>query len=110
MSPLKNRRQNAPCKLAFFGLLALVNAATAATLCVNPGGTQGCYKTIGTAVSAANVNDRINVGPGQYAEDVIVTKSLALVGSGPSATIINAIGLANGIYINGLDNGGLSNV
>jgi parallel beta-helix repeat protein len=90
--------------------LGLAHSAAAATLCVNPGGTSGCYTTIGAAISAAAANDTINVGPGQYTEDVVVTKALTLVGSGANATVINAKGLANGIYVNGLDNGGLSGV
>lgn len=95
-----------------FGVLSLglAHSAAAATLCVNPGGTSGCYTTIGAAISAAAANDTINVGPGQYTEDVVVTKALTLVGSGANATVINAKGLANGIYVNGLDNGGLSGV
>jgi len=92
------------------GLLALSHAAIAATLCVNQGGTSGCSATIGAAVSAAKANDRINIGAGQYSESVIVTKPLSLVGAGSGSTIINAKGLANGIYIDGLDNPGMSNV
>jgi hypothetical protein len=80
------------------------------TLCVNPGGTSGCYTTIGAAVSAAAAGDQVTIGAGQYAESVTVTKSMSLVGAGATSTIINAKGLANGIYIDGLDNPGLSNV
>ena len=82
-----------------FVALGLSQSATAAMLCVNPSAANGCYATIGAAVTAANANDQINIAPGQYAEDVIVTKPLALVGAGSDATIINARGLANGIYI-----------
>jgi len=91
---------------------ALLHApfAAAATLCVNPGGTSGCYITIGAAVSAAKAGDQINVGIGQYTEDVVITKPLSLVGAGAESTIINAKGLANGIYVDGVDNGGLTNV
>lgn len=88
----------------------LGNFAVAATVCVNPGGTSGCSATIGAAVAAAKAGDRINIAGGQYAEDVVVNKPLALVGAGSGSTIINAKGLANGIYIDGLDNGGLTNV
>ncbi len=88
----------------------LSNLAMAATLCVNPGGTSGCYATIGAAVTAAKPGDRISIAGGQYAEGVVVNKPLALVGAGSGSTIINAKGLANGIYIDGLDNPGLSNV
>jgi parallel beta-helix repeat protein len=91
--------------LAGFG-----HPAAAKTLCVNPAGTSGCYTTIGAAVSAASANDQINIGPGQYAEDVVVTKPLSLVGAGAGSTTINARGLANGVYVNGLDNSGLFGV
>lgn len=84
--------------------------AMAKTLCVNPGSTSGCYTTIGAAVSAAAANDQINISPGEYAEAVVLNKPLALVGSGADATIINAHGLAHGIYVDGLDNPGMTGV
>jgi len=83
---------------------------SAATLCVNPGGTGGCYTTIGAAVKAASSGDTVNVGSGQYAEGVIIGKTISLIGAGSDSTIINAKGQANGIYVDGLDNGGLFNV
>ena len=82
----------------------------AATLCVNPGGTGGCFAKIGDAVAAAAKNDTIQVAAGVYAEDVVIGKPLSLVGAGRSSTIINAKGLANGVYVDGLDNRGLTNV
>ena len=84
--------------------------AGATTWCVNPGGTNGCLAKIGLAVSAAMPNDTINVAPGTYKEDVVIGKALSLVGANARKTIINASGLSNGIYIDGLDNPGLSNV
>ena len=84
--------------------------ASAANLCVNPGGTSGCSATIGAAVAAAKAGDQINVAPGQYSEDVIVSKSISLIGAGGGATIVNARGLSNGIYVDGLDNPGLASV
>ena len=92
------------------GLAALGNIAMGATLCVNPGGTTGCTTTIGAAVSAAKANDRINVAAGQYSEQVMITKPLSLVGAGTDSTFINAKGLSIGIYVDGLDNPGLSGV
>lgn len=91
----------------------IVDAQTllfAATLCVNPGGTGGCFSTIGAAVAAAAKNDTIEVAAGVYKEDVVIDKPLSLVGAGRSDTIINAKGLANGVYVDGLDNPGLANV
>jgi len=89
------------------GVMVLSVPAIAATLCVNPGGSSGCSATIGAAVSAANAGDTINIGPGSYTEGVVVTKPLSLVGAGADATIINAKGQPNGIYVDGLDNPGL---
>lgn len=84
--------------------------AVAATLCVNPGGTKGCYSKIGIAVSKAKPNDTINVASGIYKEDVVIGKALSLIGANASNTVIDATGLSNGVYVDGLDNPGLSNV
>jgi Right handed beta helix region len=104
----QSARANASLICSMFTLSLVPSMAK--TLCVNPGGTSGCYTTISAAVSAAAAGDHVSIGAGQYAESVTVTKTLALVGSGATSTIINAKGLANGIYIDGLDNPGLSNV
>jgi hypothetical protein len=106
------------CLLVVATLIAgICQSATAATLCVNPGGTSGCYSTIGAAVGQARMDyihdgtiDTINVAPGIYMEDVIIRTPLSLVGAGRGQSIINAVGLANGIYIDGIDNPGLSKV
>src|SRR6516225_332298 len=91
-------------------LAGIAQTAAAATLCVNPGGTKGCLATIGAAVAAAAPNDTIDVAAGTYKEDVTVAKPLSLIGANQNNTIIDATGLANGVYIDGLDNPGLSNV
>jgi hypothetical protein len=90
--------------------LFLAGVGMAATLCVNPGASSGCYATIGAAVAAAKSGDQIKIATGQYAENILVTKPLSLVGAGSGSTIINAKGLANGIYVDGLDNPGISGV
>ena len=90
--------------------LALAYDAGAKTLCVDQGGKSGCSTTISAAVAAAAAGDQINIDAGDYAESVMITKPLSLVGAGASSTIINAKGLANGIYVDGLDNPGLANV
>jgi nitrous oxidase accessory protein NosD len=84
--------------------------AGAATLCVNPGGIGDCFKTIGAAVAAASTGDTIQVASGTYSEDVIIDKSLSLIGANSANTIIDARGQPNGVYIDGLDNTGLSEV
>jgi nitrous oxidase accessory protein NosD len=79
-------------------------------LCVNPGGSAGCYATIAAAVAAAPPGGTIVVAPGTYKETVVIGKSLSLIGSNSSNTIIDATGLSNGIFIDGLHNPGLSDV
>ena len=78
--------------------------ASAATLCVNQNPKSGCpYTTIGAAVAAAAAGDTINVAPGRYAEDVHITQPVSLIGAGAQWTVINAKGLANGIFIDGIN-------
>jgi parallel beta-helix repeat protein len=89
---------------------AMCGRAEAATLCVNHSGSGGCLSSIGAAVAAASPNDTIQVADGTYKEDVIIDKSLTLMGTNQRHTIIDASRLANGIYIDGIDNPGLSNV
>jgi hypothetical protein len=101
--------------LAAFSLCALGLGipAHAATRCVNPGGTGGCTKTIGAAVAAAAPHDLINVAPGTYKEDVTITKPLSLVSTAKGGAVIDATGLSNGIFINGMSsapNAGVANV
>jgi len=84
--------------------------AAAKTLCVNPGGTQGCFNTIGKAVAAAAANDTIKVGPGTYTEDVVIGMSLSVIGAGAEASTIDATGLSNGVFVDGVDNPGLHGV
>lgn len=93
-----------------WALAAVAPLGSAATLCVNPAATSGCSKTIGAAVAAANAGDVINVAPGTYAESVTIGKSLTLSGAGASSTIIDATGLPNGIYVDGIDNSNLAGV
>jgi hypothetical protein len=92
--------------------LAGALSAHAATLCVNLGGASGCTSTISAAVSAASPGDTILVAPGTYKEAVVITKPIALLGSYRSS-IIDATGLSNGIFINGMSAApkiGISNV
>jgi len=88
----------------------LSSFSAARTLCVNQGGTSGCYATISAAVAAAASHDTIQVAHGTYKEDVQIDKSLSLVGQNPQNTIIDASGLSNGIYVDGLDHPGLQGV
>lgn len=85
--------------VVFCGCGALV--ANAATLCVNPGGTSGCKTTITAAVNAASAGDTILVAPGTYKEDVHIKQSVSLIGAN-RWTVIDASGLPNGIFIDGM--------
>jgi parallel beta-helix repeat protein len=66
----------------------------------NRGGQPGCatapYSTIGSAVAAASSGDTVVVCPGTYSEDVVLTKTIDLVGV--QATI-DATGLDNGVVV-----------
>jgi parallel beta-helix repeat protein len=65
--------------------------ALAATLCVNPGGTSGCYSKIQDAINAANPGDLIIVFPGTYPEHLYIVKSnITLQGTHPQTTILDA--------------------
>ncbi len=85
-------------------------SAAASTLCVNPNGSNSCYAKIQSAVNAASNYDVINVAAGTYTEDVVIGKSLSLLGAGATKTIIDATGLANGILLDGLSHPGLRNI
>jgi len=102
-------------RISFIAINAVLVAgicqpAMANTLCVNKDGTGGCKSTINAAVLVAAPGDTIQVAHGTYKEDVIIPKSLSLVGENQQNTIIDATGKANGINIDGRDNPGLSDV
>jgi parallel beta-helix repeat protein len=80
------------------------------TLCVNTGGTGGCYAKIQLAVNAAAAYDVVTVAAGTYAEGVVIGKAISLIGAGANNSFLNAAGLNNGIFIDGLDNPGLHDV
>jgi Right handed beta helix region len=91
-------------------IAGISQSAPAATLYVKPGGATGTYSTIGAAVLRAQMDytdngtvDIIEVAPGTYMEQVKIETPLSLVGAGSGRSIINALGLANGIYIDGID-------
>ncbi len=97
--------------LAGAALLAAIGApALLSASCVKPGGHGGCFSTISDAVAAASPGSVINVSPGTYKESVVIGKSLSLIGTNSNNTIIDATGLPNAIYVDGLGNPGLKNV
>src|SRR5438552_17255803 len=89
-------------------LCGLSQVAAGATLCVQKNPSPGCpYPSISAAVAAA-AGDVVQVSQGTYKEDVVIGKAISLVGANRNNTIIDATGLKNGIYVDGLDNAGLS--
>jgi len=88
--------------LVVLATIVAIGSASAATLCVRPGGGQGCYSTISSAVSAAAAGDVVRVNNGTYHEQVTITKSLSLLASEHGNTTIDATGLPTGIFINGM--------
>jgi parallel beta-helix repeat protein len=89
---------------------ALSLPADASKLCVNPGGSGGCYSTIQSAVNNATANDVIKVGPGTYAEGIVIGVPLSLIGDGAAQSIIDATNQNNGVLIDGFNHAGLHNV
>lgn len=75
--------------LWLFGIQKSAQAAKQAELCVNVGGTGGCYTKIQDAINVAGINDRINVDSGTYYEHITITQDLELVGKGWGITIID---------------------
>ncbi len=82
------------CAMSFTSFSSI---AAAATLCVNPQGSHGCYQKIQTAVSKASKNDVIKIAAGVYGEDVTIGKGLSL--EGDDDAIIDATGQSNGIFV-----------
>ena len=108
MHPAPFRPWLAACCAVMF--VAASQTATAKTLCVNPAGSHGCFSTIQAAVDHASTNDVVEVAAGTYTENVTVGIPLSIIGAGASASMIDATGLAHGIFVDGFDHRGLHNV
>lgn len=74
----------------------------AKTLCVNPNGTGGCYKTIGAAIAATSAGDIVQVQEGTYYEEVTITRTLSLMAAPGAHPVIDATNLPVGIWVNGM--------
>lgn len=94
------------------GLLSLTirpGGAFAASLCVNQGGTAGCYSTIAAAVTAASAGDTVTVAAGTYTEHgITITTPVTLQGAGAGSTTIDATGHTAGLTISGITTGNTS--
>ncbi|MGA8312589.1 MAG: right-handed parallel beta-helix repeat-containing protein [Terriglobales bacterium] len=91
-------------------VVGLSQPAAANTFCVNPNGSHGCYSKIQVAVNHASVNDVIDVEAGTYKEEVVIGIPLSLIGAGAHSSVIDATGLAHGIFVDGFDHPGLHDV
>ncbi len=70
--------------------LLLSNVASAATVCVNPGGTGGCFAQVAAALAAAASGDTVTIAAGTYHESgLAINTGVTVVGSGVGATIID---------------------
>ena len=58
----------------------------------------------------AGLGGTVQVAKGTYAEDVQILASVSIVGANPKNTIVDATGLGNGFFVDGIDAPGLSNV
>lgn len=109
--PCQLRGPNSIPGLTTFLVASLYQSGMAATLCVNPNGTNGCYLTISVvAVSHATAGSTIKVSPGTYQEDVVILIPLVLIGAGADSTIFHATGLGNGVFVGRFHHPGLSGV
>ena len=80
-------------------IAAIPLAGSAATLCVNPGGTSGCFPTIASALVAAAPGDTISVAAGTYNEGgLVVTKSVNVTGAGADVTIVDGTGFNAAVF------------
>jgi len=77
--------------------LLLAGTAGAVTITVNASGNAN-YTTIQDAVNAANNGDTIMVDSGTYYENVLVNKSVTLVGAGEEVTTIQAFDPGNHVF------------
>jgi hypothetical protein len=73
-------------------VLAIAPAASGASAKERCVGKPPCFKTIQGAVDAAHAGDVIRIGPGTFAGGVTIDKSVEVIGSGKSKTIIEGGG------------------
>lgn len=82
--------------LLLFLLLSLAQAADPQeqedTLCVKPGGGDGCLASIGDALAVAQDGDVIRVATGTYNENVFISRTVTLQGGWNTAFTLRDIG------------------
>ncbi|HLW89058.1 MAG TPA: right-handed parallel beta-helix repeat-containing protein [Terriglobales bacterium] len=89
---------------------AFPHLTSAKTLCVVPHGSNTCYAKIQDAVNHAAPGDVIRVAPGEYDEQVTIGIPLSLLGAGADQTTIDATNLDHGVFVDGSDHPGLTDV
>ncbi|MCJ2670551.1 MAG: right-handed parallel beta-helix repeat-containing protein [Candidatus Thermoplasmatota archaeon] len=77
--------------MSFSAIAILPETARATTLCVGGAGP-GNYTTIQGAIDAASPGDTVFVFSGTYYENVVVNKTITLMGEDRDSTIVNASG------------------
>jgi len=89
--------------VAGFAWFLLGAVAHGATLCVNPGGTGGCFASVQAAVDAAGTGDVVTIAPGTYTENVLIGegKQLSLEGDAPSTTLLDGGGSGRTVTVRG---------
>ncbi|HKZ83811.1 MAG TPA: choice-of-anchor Q domain-containing protein [Anaerolineae bacterium] len=70
-------------------LALLRTPVRAANQCVAPGGAGGCHATIQAAVNAVGSGETVRVVVGTYNENVVITKSMTLLGGYADTTFTN---------------------
>src|SRR5262245_11253529 len=86
--------------VVFLALASAAPPAGASSLCVNHGGSGGCFSTIAAAIAAAGSGDTIHIAAGSpYLEQLYIAKSLSLVGDGAATTIIDGNSLGQVVRI-----------
>ncbi len=73
--------------IGFLAVVFISGVCFGATIYVDQSGG-GDYTTINAAISNAYSDDTVYVGPGVYEENVVITTSIKLIGSGPKYTFI----------------------
>jgi len=88
-----------------------VPPARANSLCVNMGGTGGCYGTIADAINHAGPGDTIHIAGGSpYSERLTIAESLTLAGDDAATTIIDGASLGQVLRITGTITVSLTNL
>jgi len=76
-----------PLLFAVVALILIATIAVPASAADLTVGAEGQFKTIQSAVDAANPGDTVSVAPGTYTENVVVNKPLTITAAGGQATV-----------------------